>query len=181
MSLSPCGSPSMTSFQRDIGFSWNCFPVLWSQKLRDTRFRNVPVFANRYDLRVSQRCGFWGAVSEKDCGCDENFIDMDRTGALFECRFPWGFHGVFILKNTTKFQVEGASGEILAVLVGSDALRFDCWNDFTTVPPEGFSNHLIIENEARNMVDLDGWKFDFSRFLLLPPKIPKRSINFEGG
>ena len=84
----------------------------------------------------------------------------------------------FILKNTTMFQVQGASGEILAVLVGSDALRFYCWNDFT-VPAEGFSNHLIMENEARNMVDLDGWKFDFSRFLLLPPKIPKRSINFE--
>ena len=72
----------------------------------------------------------------------------------------------------TMFQVQGAPGKILAVLVGSDALRFYGWSDFT-VPPQGFSNHLIIENVARNMVDLDGWKFDFSRFLLLPPKIPQ--------
>lgn len=176
-----CKVPSMTSFQRDIGFSWNCFTVLWSQKLRDTGFRNVPRFCK--SLRFACFTALWFLRSSFREGL-RLWWEFHRHGpnrcALFECRFPWGFHEDFILKNTTKFQVQGASGEILAVLVGSDALRFYCWNDFT-VPAEGFSNHLIMENEARNMVDLDGWKFDFSRFLLLPPKIPKRSINFEGG
>lgn len=104
--LSPCGSrcAKFHPWRPSNGISVSLGIVSRCYGLRNYGIlvlEMCPVFANRYDLRVSQRCGFWGAVSEKDCGCDENFIDMDRTGAHF---LSADFHGDFMRISSWKTQ-----------------------------------------------------------------------------